>query len=132
MITLNNVMKSNAASCIFFGVLFMSSPSSVVGFLSLDRSAPVSLLFILGVVLFVNGLHIIWAVSKPSPNPLLVYYFSIGDFIWVILSIGLIALGIWINNPAGIVATLLVAVLVGVFGVLQIVNRPKNSVDTDR
>lgn len=123
MITLNHVMKANAVSCIAFGLIFLIIPSDVNMFLSTDMSAPKTILLILGAGLIVNGLHLIWASLKPRPSKLLVLYFSIGDYIWVLASISLLLLGVWITTTAGVITTLIVSTMVGVFGTLQIIKR---------
>ncbi len=123
MITLNYVMKANAISCIVFGLIFLMMPSKVIMFLSADIQAPKAILLILGIGLIVNGLHLIWASQKPMPSKALVLYFSIGDFIWVLGSISLVLLGIWINTTAGVITTLVVSAMVGFFGILQMLKR---------
>ncbi len=119
MITLNHIMKANAASCILFGVMFIAIPDSVTAFLSAEMPAPQLLLQILGAGLIANGIHLIWASLKPIPNKWLTLYFSIGDYLWVVGSVALVLSRVWIDTTAGIITTLVVAVMVGVFGVLQ-------------
>jgi len=121
MTTLSYVMKANAISCIVFGLIFLIIPSKVIMFLSADIQPPV--LLILGVGLIINGLHLTWASLKPMPSKALVLYFSIGDYIWVLGSISLVLLGIWITTTAGILTTLVVSAMVGLFGVLQMLKR---------
>ncbi len=123
MITLNHVMRANAVSCIVFGSIFLMRPSDINMFLSTDMQAPKRVLLLLGTGLIVNGLHLIWASLKPMPSKLLVLYFSIGDYIWVLASIILLLFGIWINTTAGVVTTLIVAAMVGIFGILQMLKR---------
>ena len=119
MFTLHNVMKLNALSCITFGTLFLAIPSKVTEFLSHDSQAPTNLLMILGAGLILNGLHIYWAARQTSPKQSLVRYFSTGDFLWVAGSAALLLTGTWITNTAGIISTLIVGAIVGLFGVLQ-------------
>lgn len=123
MVTLNNVMKVNAISCIVFGLIFLIIPSKVIIFLGADIQAPKAILLILGIGLTVNGLHLIWASLKPMPSKALVLYFSLGDFIWVLGSISLVLFGIWINTTAGVITTLVVSAMVGLFGILQMIRR---------
>ena len=56
----------------------------------------------------------------PNPGKLLVIYFSAGDFIWVAGTILLIVLGFGITSTAGVAAALMVAAMVGSFGLLQL------------
>ena len=117
MITLNLVMRINALSCITFGLIFLAIPDQVSGFLATVSPAPVTILYILGVGLIINGLHLFWASRKVRPGKALVNYFSIGDFIWLLASIGLVAMEVWIDTAAGVLATLAVAfVVAGVRG----------------
>lgn len=122
MVTLKTVLRTNALSCIGFGLVFLCVPSAVAGFLSTENLVPKVMLIILGVVLIINGLHLAWASSKPMPSKSLILYFSIGDFLWVISTLLLILFGLWITTFSGIIATLLVSALVGALGVLQIIN----------
>lgn len=125
MITLNHIMKANAASCILFGIMFMVIPVSVTSFLSADMPAPQLLFQILGGGLIANGIHLTWASLKPTPNKWLTLYFSIGDFLWLAGSIALVLSGLWIDTTAGTITTLIVSVIVGMFGVLQMMKLKK-------
>jgi len=124
MFTLHNVMKLNALSCITFGIIFLAMPSTVTEFLSQNNQAPANVLMILGAGLILNGVHILWAARQATPQPLLVRYFSSGDFLWVVGSIGLLLSGTWITNTAGIISTVVVALMVGLFGALQWLKSP--------
>jgi len=97
--------------------------TEVATFLERDTPAPEAVLLILGVILLANGLHLLWASVKPLPSKSLVLYFSIGDFIWAFASISLVMLNIWITTELGITASILVAIMVAAFGVLQMTKR---------
>ena len=127
MISLKNVFKANAASCIIFGLLFLIAPQKTAQFLSLENPAPSLLISLIGIVLIVNGLHLIWTSMQHNHNKAAILYFSSNDFIWVAASIILIIAKIWITSPKGIAATLVVAALVGVFGALQLSELKKTS-----
>jgi hypothetical protein len=127
MVTLKQIMRANALSCIIFGFLFIVLPTDTALFLSTSNTVPTMMLVILGVVLVANGAHLIWASLSQKPNKILVMYFSLGDFLWVIASSYLIFSEMWITSEQGIAAASTVAVLVGVFGVLQMQKR--SSVD---
>lgn len=119
MITLKNVLKANAASCIIFGLMFLWAPLEIALFLSNDAPAPELVLFLLGAVLVINGLHLLWASVQTSPNKLLVWYFSFGDLLWAIGTIVLLIGGIWITTVFGIIAAIVVGMTVSVLGILQ-------------
>ncbi len=119
MITLSNIMRANAISCIGFGIVFFLLPEQIQSFLSINKPAPTLVFIVLGIALFVNGLHLIWASLQEKPSRLLVIYFCIGDYLWVIGSFYLLLTGLWITTPKGIAATLLVSIMVGTFGLLQ-------------
>lgn len=70
-----------------------------------------------------NGLHLLWASTIPIPNKNLILYFSIGDYIWVIASVGLMVSEVWITTTGGVLVASAVAVMVGVFGGLQMTSR---------
>jgi len=123
MITLKKVMRANAASCIIFSLVFLLIPAESAEFLGADKPAPDIVLLALGLGLLTNGLHLFWASFQPLPSKNLVLYFSAGDFIWVIASISLVLLGVWITTGAGIAAALIVATVVAALGVLQMITR---------
>ena len=125
MFTLSNIMRANATSCIGFGTIFSLFSEEVTHFLSISKQAPNMVFLLLGLVLIFNGLHLIWASLKSMPSKFLVLYFSIGDYIWVLATLYLIFTEMWITTPIGIVAALLVAVIVGTFGWLQMLARKK-------
>lgn len=116
-------MRTNAISCLGFGVLFVLLPKLVANFLGGASAAPQIVILILGVLLVVNGLHLLWASRAALPHKYLILYFSIGDFIWVIVSMGLVASGVWITTLGGVLAACAIAVMVGLFGVRQLMRR---------
>ena len=120
MFSLKNIMRLNATSCLFFGLILSLAPQKVAIFLSHSNPAPNWLILSLGVILVFNGAHLIWSSFLNSPSRLLVLYFSVGDFIWVIASLSLVVLGLWVTTGFGIFTTLMIAILVGVFGLLQL------------
>lgn len=120
MFSLKNVMRSNSASCLLFGTLFSVYPNDVANFLSNSSPAPKMLIFSLGLILVLNGLHLLWASQYHRQNQRLILYFSMGDFLWVIGSILLIFSGLWITSTEGKLASTFVAVLVGLFGAFQL------------
>ncbi|WP_426370062.1 hypothetical protein [Pseudocolwellia sp. HL-MZ7] len=121
MFTLKNVLMANAISCIIFGLIFICLPIKVAVFLGGDTHFPELILQILGVVLVINGLHLIWASLQQTPNKWLILYFSFGDFLWAISSSFLLLMRLWITTMAGIITTILVALMVTVFGIMQII-----------
>lgn len=125
MLTLKNVMRANAASCLIFGVVFTALASSVADFLGGSSPPPTLLIFALGIVLIINGIHLLWASNKTLPAKILVLYFSFGDFIWVIASLALIVFELWIVTSHGIIAALFVAAIVGFFGAAQMFLRKR-------
>ena len=80
MFSLKNVMRANAISCLVFGVLFVLLPKLVAIFLGGSSPAPHLYILVLGIVLIVNGFHLLWASRAPLPQKNLVIYFSTGDF----------------------------------------------------
>lgn len=123
MLSLKRVMVLNAISCILFGATFLAFSHEVGLFLHKVAPAPNLVLILLGSVLIFNGLHLMWAASKKEIEEWLVVYFVLGDLAWVGISLFLIFSNIWITSQLGIIATLLVAVMVGAFGILQFIKR---------
>lgn len=116
---LQSVLLLNAASCIGFGLLFISLPAPTAMFLANEKTAPVWLIVVLGAGLIANGVGLAVTARQQAPQAGLVRFFSIGDLLWVVATLLLIATGWWINTSAGISAALLVAALVGSMGWLQ-------------
>ncbi len=123
MFTLKNVLIANAISCIIFGLIFICLPIKVAVFLGSDTLFPELILQILGAVLVFNGLHLIWASLQQTPNKWLILYFSFGDFLWAIGSSVLLLMGLWVTTMPGIISTILIALMVTVFGIMQIIKR---------
>ncbi|AWB65827.1 hypothetical protein C2869_04950 [Saccharobesus litoralis] len=119
MFTLKNTLLANATSCILFGLAFVIWPLSIANWLSATSPAPELILQMVGAILVLNGAHLLWAASRQKPNSLLVKYFAIGDFSWVVATGGLISLGVAVTSSAGVILALLVALVVGMFGILQ-------------
>ncbi len=120
MFSINNVLKLNALNCFAFGTLFVLLPDAVLLFLSDSNPAPKMVLLSLGVGLNLYGLFLLWLASK-EPVPLKhLLPVAIGDFLWVIGTVVLIVLKLWIDTSNGITAAGLVALLVGWFGWLQL------------
>lgn len=120
MVTLQNVLRINASTCLGFGVLFSSTPDSVARFLSSTSPAPSLLVLILGLGLIFQSIHLLWASFQASSNKALILYFSMGDFAWALASLALMFMGLWVNSSAGILYTSLVALMVAILGGLQI------------
>lgn len=116
---LETIMRANAAFCLFFGAMFAGFPMSVTSFLSTDP-APAWSVVVIGIVLLLNGLHLLWVSTKQPVAKWEIYHFSAGDFGWVAGTVVMIAMQIWITTAFGIAAALGVAVIVGSFGILQL------------
>jgi hypothetical protein len=123
MSTLKAILRANAASCIVFGLIFLLIPTKVAVFLAQSSPIPTPVLTFLGAALVLNGLHLVWASLQASPNNYLIIYFAIGDFIWVLASISLIFMELWITTQSGIIASVIVGAMVGMFGILQMIHR---------
>ncbi|MEM7226736.1 MAG: hypothetical protein AAF495_27440 [Pseudomonadota bacterium] len=109
------ILRANALSCLVFGALFTVLPAQVAAFLG---TAPHWLVLGIGLVLLLNGAHLVWASLRHAPVMEL-RYFALGDFMWVVLTVVLIASGTWITTPAGIVTAGVVGLMVATFGALQ-------------
>ena len=123
MVSLKIVMRANAISCLVFGGIFALQPSVVATFLSVTLPIPATYMLVLGILLIANGLHLIWASRAPLPSKMLILYFSMGDYTWAIASVGLMVSGVWITTMAGVLAASAVAVMVMLFGALQMASR---------
>lgn len=120
MKNLSLILRLNATSCFIFGLLFTLRAAEIVRFLSPHASLPTWLVIFLGACLILNGIHLLLTSFQAQPAKLVILYFSLGDILWVLATIVLIALQYGITSFAGIVASLLVAVMVGTFGSMQL------------
>lgn len=118
MFALAAILALNATSCVLFGLLFLALPGAVAAFLG-TPPAPAWVIGVIGALLLVNGAHLAWVARQRRPPRALVLYFAGGDIAWVVATLALIASGVWITTPAGIVASLIVAAGVGAMGVSQ-------------
>jgi len=95
--------------------------------LSGDTPAPDGALQLLGAGLVLHGLHLLSEAARQTPRRTWVIYFYTGDFLWVIGTVLLIISNQWITTTAGMTAALAVALMVGLFGVLQYAYCPSES-----
>lgn len=117
--TINDVLKINALSCLAFGSLFVFAPDPVTSYLSGSETMPQLVLLSLGVILNLYGLALLWLASKnPVPQTALLLV-ATGDFLWVIATIVLIQLKLWITTINGITAAGVVAIFIGWLGWIQ-------------
>lgn len=121
---LKTILIANALSCLGFGALFALAPAGVADFVG---EPPIWMVIILGIGLILNGLNILWVARKTTPSPREIMQFVVGDAFWVIATVALIAAGLWITSPAGIAASLAVAVWVGACGLGQCVYATANA-----
>lgn len=115
---LKTILRLNALSCLSFGILFVILPGAVAQFLS-TSPAPSWLISIIGFALIINGLHLIWVSIKTSTSKYAILQFSLGDFLWVIGTLALILANRWITTSEGILVSLIIALVVGIFGWYQ-------------
>lgn len=127
MLSLKNVLRLNAASCLVFGVLFLLFSKGVALFLGREAPAPADYIVILGAALILNGLHLIWTSTQRVPAKALILYFALGDLLWVAASLGLMWKALWITTFQGQMITIVIAVMVGFLGLMQILRVPESS-----
>lgn len=108
----------NATSCIVFGLIFLFASKSVNAFIG---NATEWLIPAAGGILLLNGLHLLFASRRSKPICPEILYFILGDALWVVVSIVLIGFGVVVTSVYGIVSTVLIAVMVGTFGMLQVI-----------
>lgn len=117
MASLKHILRLNAVSCIGFGMFFVLKPDSVAEFLG---TMPALLLLALGGLLIANGAHQILAAWRFRPIEAEVLWFSIGDLVWWLTSLGIMAANLWITKPPGTISVLFVAAFVAGLGVAQL------------
>ncbi len=114
---LRTALALNAASCLGFGALFAAAPQRVAAFVG---DPPGLLVQAIGGALLLNGAHLALAARRPRPIPAEVIWFSLGDYLWWLATLGLVAAGLWVTTPQGIAAALAVAALVAALGTCQL------------
>lgn len=114
---LKKVLLLNSISCILFGLLFLFFPSSTSSFIGNNI---VWLIQVVGAILVINGLHLMYASKREKPVCPEVLYFILGDFLWVLGTIGLILGGLIITSTKGIIVSLIIAIMVATFGYMQV------------
>jgi hypothetical protein len=119
MVELKRILQLNATSCLIFGGVFVVIPEATVNFLSQTRPVPELLMQGLGIVLILNGLHLILVSLFDKVSKFWLYYFSAGDFAWVLMTFALISARYGITSLKGITTATAVAICVGAFGYLQ-------------
>ena len=115
---LSNILRLNALSCLFFGGVFAVKSGEVSLFLSESSSYDLVIL-IVGIGLFLNGLHLVGVSLMTNIPKLQVNYFIVGDVLWVLSTIVLLSFSFIIETNPGRIASLLVASLVGAFAYFQ-------------
>lgn len=115
---LRTALFLNATSCIVFGALFLAFSESVSRFIG---NSFIWMVPAIGAVLLLNGLHLLVASRRSRPICPEILYFVAGDALWVIGTLALIGFGLVITTAVGTAVSLAVAVMVGAFGVMQVV-----------
>lgn len=117
MTSLRILLRLNAAICIGFGATFLLAPGSVAMFLG---TAPHEVIFAVGLGLWLNGLHLAFASFRAHLKMVEVMWFSLGDLLWWLASLALIAAQVWITSASGTAATWAVAIAVAAMGLAQL------------
>ncbi len=73
-----------------------------------------------GLGLLANAAHLFIASRRDHVRTIEVLWFAVGDYLWWLGSLGLVASGLWVTTTKGIAATLAVAVVVAAFGTVQL------------
>ena len=117
MKNLNIILILNTVSCVLFGSLFVMQHEAIHNFLQipedLDFLVPAS-----GGVLLLFAAHLISAIVRKRKIRWEIYYFVIGDILWVLYSALLIIFGV-ISGTSALLCVSGVAILVGTFALLQ-------------
>jgi hypothetical protein len=114
---LARVLRFNAMSCLGFGVIFEIAPNEVGRCLG---AVPAVWLEIVGAGLVLNGIHLLVAAGRRHPLVPEIVWFSAGDLLWWLASVGSVAAGWGVTTTRGISATLGVAAFVAGLGVVQL------------
>ncbi len=117
--TINDVLKINALTSLLFGALFIFIPELTQSFLSDTEAMPKLALLSAGITMNTYGLLLLWLASKnPVPQTPLLWVVMV-DLIWVLITIVVIQLDLWITTINGITAAGVVAIVIGWLGWTQ-------------
>ena len=83
---LRKFLLANCASCLVFGLLFAIVPVGAAVFIG---TPPVWFIQFIGVVLVINAALLVVAVRGYQNQPIVVWFFVVGDLAWVALTVGL-------------------------------------------
>ncbi|MGJ8611694.1 MAG: hypothetical protein ACSHWY_11385 [Octadecabacter sp.] len=111
-------LLANCASCTVFGIVFVSFAATTAAFIG---TPPTLVVTGLGGLLLVNAVLLALTVLRRDTHPALIAFFVVGDIGWVILTIACLALGVWIQGPTAIAASIAIATLVAGLGYGQYV-----------
>ena len=117
MDNLKFVMRLNATSCVFFGILFTVVPNVIATFLG---TVPKAVVLVLGIGLLANGVHLIVASRRTEIRAFEVIWFSLGDFGSWLATLGLTTANFWITTKGGSTAAVVLATFVAGLGVAQL------------
>ena len=117
MESLRIVLRLNSASCLIFGAVFLVWSNGVSFFLG---ETPRWVILTMGALLLVNGLHLLLASLRVRLLHFEIIYFAIGDYIWFVSTLIILASGQLITESEGMSAALSVAIMVILLGCAQI------------
>lgn len=118
MTSLRIALRTNAATCLFFGLLFLAFSGPVAAFLG--TASPI-LVAGVGACLIAHAAHLIVAAHRPELIPAEVLWFAAGDMLWWLATLTLLALPAAITTTPASIAASLTAIGVAGLGLTQIV-----------
>lgn len=117
MKTLKTTLILNALSCLAFGTLMTAASSDTNRFL---ENPILWLTPTIGAALIVNAVHLLIASQRKKIITAEIMYFVAGDFLWVVATLFLVASKVVVVSQQGAIAVLLIAAMVGTFGICQL------------
>lgn len=114
---LSIILRLNSLSCLIFGIIMTFYFNESLKYLGTKEYQ--SLIFILGLVLLFNSVHLVFSSFRKKLIKGEILYFSLGDFIWVVLTFLLVTFTHVVTTQAGINIAIAVAIMVLVFSILQ-------------
>jgi len=115
---LRRALSANAVFSLLTGSVMVISSSTVASLLG--HGVEPLIFVVIGAGLLPFGAFVAWLASRSTPEPLLALAVSIGDLIWVAGSVVLLAVASEFLKPAGLVATVVVAMFVLGFAIGQL------------
>lgn len=107
------LLLANCTSCAIFGAFFVLFPAVAV---SIIGAPPHILVMLTGAGLLLNAVLLGIAAASVTDYTPSIGYFIVCDAIWILITLELLATGLWSIGTAAITVSIMVAALISLLG----------------